>query len=95
VGPARRCERREEVMGTEKGVGSWAEGARIGLGAVPPPPRFYFSFIIYVSFPNQKFKLNSNSSFNLQVSNIKPNSNTSTICNTIIYYFLVINLGKD
>jgi hypothetical protein len=54
---------------------------------------FYFSFIIFVLFPNQKFKLNSNSGLNFQVSNIKPNSNSSITCTEIIYLlFLFIIL---
>jgi hypothetical protein len=70
---------------------SWAEPGKKSAH-VHFPFLFYFSFIISVLFPNQKFKLNSNSGFNIQVSNIKPNSNTSTTCTEIIYLLLLFIL---
>jgi hypothetical protein len=42
---------------------SWAEPGKKSAH-VCFPFLFYFSFIIFVLFPNQKFKLNSNSGFN-------------------------------
>jgi hypothetical protein len=54
-----KCERVEWAVGAE-GVGLKApESAQVCV-----PFLFYFSFIISVLFPNQKFKLNSNSGFN-------------------------------
>jgi hypothetical protein len=63
---------------------SWAEPGKKSAH-VRFPFLFYFSFIISVLFP-KKFKLNSNSGFNFQVSNIKPISNCSITFTEIIYY---------
>jgi hypothetical protein len=74
----------------------WAVGAE-GVGPKAPesaqvhfPLLFYFSFIISVLFPNQKFKLNLNSGFNFQFSNIKSNSNSYITCTEFIYLFIII-----
>jgi hypothetical protein len=40
-------------------------------------------------FQIKRFKLNSNSNFNLQVSNLKPNSNSSTTCTKFVYLLLL------
>jgi hypothetical protein len=78
-----KCERVEWAVGVE-GVGPKApESAQVRF-----PLLFYFSFIISVLFPNQKFKLNSNSGFNFQFSNIKSNSNSYITCTEFIYLFI-------
>jgi hypothetical protein len=86
----RRARGRDLVeMGQVRGS---AGGPRDGpsQGRNQPMRVFHFSFIISVLFPNQKLKLNSNSGFNFQISNIKPNSNYSITCTEIIYLLFSI-----
>jgi hypothetical protein len=84
-------------LGHVVGQIEWAERGSLGpirtLSSFPFSSLFLFLFYFYV----QVFKLNLNSCFELQISNIKQKfnmNNTSTACTNFIYLLLLSYLGN-